>query len=393
MTITVIIDDAVTPAEFSVMAGILAAERQLPLVCVRSEWQIKMFPDARQHVIASGALATSGLLWPERFSGKWLQAEYASDTTLPQPAEGVITSAPGQLQAVTDQLNRCRTPFRLLRTARWRRELWLESADNRNVLGERWRRDKFGRWFRASCVTSATELTRQPKVIGLIGTENDQWQSYPATLAALGDAADYLDLPIQVRYLSPVTITETLKALSEVDAIVLPGGANMSHVPGQIAVAHATLSQAIPTLGLCLGMQTMATAAVQQLPILGNATLEEADPTAAVKTFVPLMHPALTGQHRCGLSEMKTVPGTRMATLVGDSTPMHYNHRYQFNPQLIDALAQTGIAVCARAGSETIVDAIEAANGQFWCGVQGHPELGSRQGAPHPLIIALLRCL
>lgn len=165
----------------------------------------------------------------------------------------------------------------------------------------------------------------------------------------------------------------------------------MPNVAGQIAVARATLRHGIPTLGLCLGMQTMATAAVQQLPALREASLAEANPAAPVKTFVPLRQPALTGVHRSGRLSMHSRPGTLMAALLGEHSPLHYNHRYQFNPDLNGALAQAGIDVSALGGDGTVVDAIEAGNGRFWCGVQGHPELGSRLDAPHPLITALLR--
>ncbi len=228
-------------------------------------------------------------------------------------------------------------------------------------------------------------------VVALIGSRADQWDSYPATLAALGDAADALGLALRVRYVSPQRLEPTLKALDEVDGVLLPGGSAMANVAGQIAVARDTLLRGIPTLELCLGMQTMATAALQQLASLRAASLAEADPAAPVKTFVPLCQPALTGVHRSGRLSLHSQPGTLMAALLGESRPLHYNHSYQFNPLLNEALTQTGIRVSALGGEGTVVDAIEASDGRFWCGVQGHPELGSRQDAPHPLVTALLR--
>jgi CTP synthase (UTP-ammonia lyase) len=63
--------------------------------------------------------------------------------------------------------------------------------------------------------------------------------------------------------------------------MVLPGGSAMKNVPGQIEAAAAGLAAGVPTVGLCLGMQTMATAIAWRRFGRGTANLAEADPGGA----------------------------------------------------------------------------------------------------------------
>jgi CTP synthase len=49
------------------------------------------------------------------------------------------------------------------------------------------------------------------------------------------------------------------------------------------------------------------------------------------------------------------------------------------------------VEIVARDASGRIADAIEARDHPFFIGMQGHPELSSASGAPHPLLSAFLR--
>ena len=152
----------------------------------------------------------------------------------------------------------------------------------------------------------------------------------------------------------------------------------MAAVIGQIAVAKATRQRRIPTLGLCLGMQSMCTAVVQQQAGYEQAILAEVAPDAPLHSFVRFDDL----RHRCGLFAFPALaPYQRM----------HYNHRYYFNPQLLPQLLAGGIEVSVQ--TDDIVEAIRCASHPFWQGVQGHPELMSRPDAPHPLFSRFLRAV
>lgn len=146
---TVMVEDAAQPALFSVMAGTLAAEQQLPLICVRGDWSTRRFPDARQHVLAGGGLATSGLLWPERLSGCWLAPEVVPADALTLPADCVVATPPQQLATVLERLQQQAHRWQLWRIRRQGEERQLVAEDGLRI-GEPWRQDTFGRWWRAT---------------------------------------------------------------------------------------------------------------------------------------------------------------------------------------------------------------------------------------------------
>lgn len=360
MSLTVVIDASTTPAGFGVTASALANQLRLPLWSLTPAFAGDV-PDSHQHVAAAGYCVTSGL-----WRSDTLLHELRDASQLPA-AGAVIVLSPQQLAALPENAI-------VLHDHQQADSRWLSDSQGNRIL-TLWQ-DDFGRWLPEPQPARAGDLA-----LALIGREADQREAYPATLAALGDAADALGIGLKLRFLPPVTLSATLSELDGAEAIVLPGGASMLSVPGQIRVAQASRQRKIPTLGLCLGMQSMATAAVQTQPGCEQATMAEVAGDAALHSFTRFDDL----RHRCGL-----LPFSAAHPLDGGPLPelMHYNHRYRFNPLLRPALLASGVTVTSEADGS--VDAITLPDHPFWFGVQGHPELQSRPGAPHPLFTALL---
>jgi CTP synthase len=230
--------------------------------------------------------------------------------------------------------------------------------------------------------------------VAVVGSETDHRDVNPATLAALGDAADAAGLVLDVVFIPPAEATDDRVAslIADVEGIVLPGGASMANVPGQIRIAEAALRAGTPTVGLCLGMQTMTTAVIRRELRRADANLAEVDPHAAVKTFVPLVGEE-PDRHRVGEQAIVTAAGSRLYALLGPKGTIRSNHRYKLNSELIGTLQSAGLAVTARDTSGAIAEGVELSGHPFFVGMQGHPELKSRSGAPHPLLKAFLEAV
>lgn len=350
MSLIFILDDSPLPARYGVTASQWANQLKLPLWSLRPDFTGDV-PDSHQHVARAGYCVTSGL-----YRSDTLQQEVSAGSALPQ-ADAVIVLPATRAAEIAD------LPGERLFSHDAGQTLTLRDAAHSLLTLHI---DRYGRWSTTPTVEAGTRLH-----IGLIGREADHRQAYPATLAALGDAAAALQLTLDIHFLPPATLSADLHELDDLHGVLLPGGSSMAAVQGQIRVAQATQSRSLPSLGLCLGMQSMSTAAVRQQPGLSAAMLAEVAPDAALHSFIPFAD----RHHRCGV-------------LPFADGEMHYNHRYCFNPALLPQLTASGVQVNARTGD--IVEAITLPNHPFWQGVQGHPELASRPDAPHPLITAFL---
>ncbi|WP_034911522.1 gamma-glutamyl-gamma-aminobutyrate hydrolase family protein [Erwinia sp. 9145] len=356
MSLTFIVDDTQRPARFGASAVCWSSAHHLPLWSLRPAFDGD-YPDSHQHVVSAGYCVTTGLY----------RDSHAQEVThvvqLPESDAVVVLAA-------RDQAHIERLPGVRLFSRDAGDRLVLSDEHGQQLL--QLQPDAFGRW-----TTAPSSLPAPRLCIGLPGRETDLRES--PTLAALGDAAHQLNIGITLRFLPPDGLSDDVDELSGLDALILPGGSSMRVVRGQIRLAAATLHRPLPVLGLCLGMQSMATAALQTQAGYADAMLAEVSPAAALHSFIAFDD----RRHRCGL-----LPFSPCAPLPSGPGVMAYNHRYRFNPALRSPLAASGVTVSAE--TDGIVEAISLPEHPFWHGVQGHPELLSRPDAPHPLFIALL---
>lgn len=226
--------------------------------------------------------------------------------------------------------------------------------------------DAFGRPRRAmpSCVAQD-----RPCRIGLLGNPSYLAHGYPAPLARIGDAAERLGAAVMPVLAPGDRVSE---ALEDLDGIVLPGGSDMAEVDPQIRVAAIALATGLPTLGLCLGMQSMVTAAVRSA-IWPDAALEEIAGPGSHRSFVRMVSESGTPLHRTGEYHFRPAPGTRLDAMIPSGAFIRMNHRYSFNRDIV-----TGhLPDFALHWSGETLDAIESFTHPFFIGLQGHPELGS----------------
>lgn len=378
------------------VAGLLAARLGARLHRLRGRRDLPGL-DARQHVLAKGGLAANGLLWAERASGAPVEAgvEIGGVDGLTAGADRAVVA----LNALT--AGAAGAAFSSDAEGRGWSIRSIHVVEDGTLLaarmeaGEdigRWRRDAFGRPMPAG--DPVPEPGGPAVRIVILGAEAYHRRQYPAALAALGDAADALGLAVAVRFVAPDDLA-AMRLLLEggggrVDGILLPGGSDMGQVEGQITAARLALRRDLPVAGLCLGMQSMATAVVRERLGLERAGLAEADPTAPVHSIVP-RPVAPADRHRLGDDATTLQPSSRLGQLYGrDRTVERYNHRYVLNPALIGPLEGVGLTVPALSAAHGTADAIDVPDHPFFIGMQGHPELNSRPDRPHPLLRGFL---
>lgn len=383
--------DTDSPALYGAVAAAVAVTRNCGFMHIAARFDTSLHADAEQHVVATGGLAASGLCWFERLSGKPVSPSATVEAVIDAArlTDIVVPVHPAFMAEADAATTLAASAVEVIRVVA--RGDHFVDQETQVVLA--WR-DRFGRIVQEQPEIAPAAALR----IALVGANRDHLGVYPAALASLADAADSLFVAVDIDFIDPVVFREADadKLLRPYAGVFLPGGSDMKNVAGQTAVAAFALEHDLPAVGLCLGMQTMATAVAWKTFGRRNANLAEADPDADIKTFR-----AMAGEknadggplpeHRTGDQITRPMPGTRLATLLNADTSIRCNHRFRLNPELVEAMERRGLRVAARGVDDAIVDAIEVIDHPFYMGMQGHPELSSRSGAPHPLIVAFLQ--
>jgi CTP synthase len=183
--------------------------------------------------------------------------------------------------------------------------------------------------------------------------------------------------------------------LSDLDAIVIPGGFGERGVEGKIAAAHYAREHGVPCLGLCLGMQVMTIEAARNLLGLAGANSAEFDGETP-HPVIDLMDSQrsvtdMGGTMRLGLYPARLKPGSLVADLYGE--PIVYErhrHRYEFNNAYRSRLDDVGFVASGVSPDDSLVEFVELRDHPFWVGTQAHPEFTSRPNRASPLFAGLI---
>jgi CTP synthase len=183
---------------------------------------------------------------------------------------------------------------------------------------------------------------------------------------------------------------EGLKSILEkYEGIIIPGGFGKRGIEGKIRALKFARTNNIPTLGICLGMQLMVVEYARNVKGLTEANSTEFDP----KTNYPVIDIMeeqkkilkMGGTMRLGAQKTEVIKGTKLYDIY-KSTEIHerHRHRYEVNHKQFGDIFDEMI-VSART---EFIEAVEVKDNDFYIGIQYHPELKSKVGAPNPIFTA-----
>ena len=191
-----------------------------------------------------------------------------------------------------------------------------------------------------------------------------------------------------------------LEALGDVDGICVPGGFGVRGIEGKLGALRFARENAIPTLGLCLGLQCMVIEYARNVAGLEGASSTEFDPDTTVPVIATMAAQVdiidggdLGGTMRLGLYEAALAEGSLAASLYGASTSSErHRHRYEVNNRYRDAIGEAGLSFSGTSPDGELVEYVELPTSvhPFYIATQAHPELRSRPGHPHPLFAGLV---
>ncbi len=382
-------------------AGIAQAlnvpDQRLTRLIVPVDPAVRFDLHARQHSTADGRLVENFVLWGERSGLAVETAEPWTTDLLGLPGTAVVAVDPALLADAAE----------LRRPALATGHTWVDVAPDGNLSAEgqdadwfaaftRIGTDRYGRPARDR-EEALQDLPETGLTIGVAGEPEYLEAVYPALLAALGDAADAQSVAVNVHFTSADEGLRTPDAcFAAAEGLILPGGADMAQVPAQIGLAEAALRLGVPTLGLCLGMQSMTVAVARSRAGLVEANLEEVEPDAPVRVFQRMTDAQGHPVHQLGDKVVAVDPASRLAEFLDrqgvDRSRLveRTNHRYRLAPQFKPRLLKAGLSVCAADPATDVAYAVETRDGPLFLGFQGHPELRSAPADPHPGFVALI---
>ncbi len=237
--------------------------------------------------------------------------------------------------------------------------------------------------------------------VAIVGKYVHLTESYKSLSEALVHAGIHTHLQVRIHYVdSEVLEREGVDCLAAYDAILVPGGFGGRGTEGKIAAVRYARENAVPYLGICLGMQIAVIEFARTKVGLAGAHSTEFDP----KTPHPVIalitewmgsqgqrevrteNVDLGGSMRLGGQRCELAPGSRAADIYGTTGVVErHRHRYEVNNTYRERLAENGLRVSGTSPDQALVEIVELPDHPWFIGVQFHPEFTSNPRDGHPL--------
>ena len=256
-------------------------------------------------------------------------------------------------------------------------------------------------------VVNAMEFPESELVIGMVGKYVELTESYKSLNEALTHAGIHTQTRVLIRYIDSEKIaTEGTGLLEDLDAVLVPGGFGSRGVEGKIRAVQYARKQAVPFLGICLGMQVAVIEYARNVAGLDGASSTEFDPDTQHPVIALITEwqnhtgriekrdtqSDLGGTMRLGAQECRLRPGTLVQrTYAEDIIAERHRHRYEFNNSYRLLLEEAGLVVSGTSPDNNLIEVIELEDHPWFLGCQFHPEFTSTPRDGHPLFSGFIR--
>ena len=226
--------------------------------------------------------------------------------------------------------------------------------------------------------------------VALVGKYVAMPDAYISVTEALRHAAAHCGADLHLEWVNSEEMGTETERLAEVDGVVVPGGFGHRGIEGKVLASRHARQHRIPYLGLCLGMQCATIDIAREALGTDDANSTEFNAFTAhpVIDLLPEQRDIENkgGTMRLGVYPCKLLPGSRAAAAYDESVVYErHRHRFEFNNQYRDRLADAGVVFSGTSPNGRLVEIIELRDHPFFVASQFHPEFRSRPGRPHPL--------
>ena len=241
--------------------------------------------------------------------------------------------------------------------------------------------------------------------VALVGKYIDLPDAYLSVTEALRAGGFANNAKVEIKWI-PSDDCESAEgakaALSDVDAICVPGGFGVRGIEGKVGALKFARENRIPTLGLCLGLQCMVIEGARNLAGITGANSAEFAPDSTAPVIATMEDQLanvsgggdLGGTMRLGSYNATLQAGSIVAEVYGSTeiTERH-RHRYEVNNKYRDQISAAGMVFSGMNTERDLVEFVELPREvhPYYVGTQAHPEFKSRPTRPHPLFAGLIK--
>lgn len=183
--------------------------------------------------------------------------------------------------------------------------------------------------------------------------------------------------------------------LSEVDAVVVPGGFGARGIEGKLNVIRYARENNLPFLGLCLGMQCAVIEYARNVVGLKGANSKEFDENSTYPVIDIMLEQknvkGYGGTMRLGAYDCHLKKGSVAAKAYGaEIISERHRHRYEVNNEYLDQIEKAGLVFSGMSPDGMLAEIVELPQLDWFVACQFHPEFKSRPDRPHPLFKGLV---
>ncbi|RII42822.1 CTP synthase [Galactobacter valiniphilus] len=259
-------------------------------------------------------------------------------------------------------------------------------------------------WTKWNKLLKAVHQPKHEVEVALVGKYIDLPDAYLSVTEALRAGGFANETRVKIRWVrSDECATEegAKKALAGVSAICVPGGFGIRGLEGKLGALRHARTTGLPTLGLCLGLQSMVIEYARNVAGLEGASSTEFDPESTVPVISTMAEQEnivdgkgdLGGTMRLGLYPAKLKEGSVVAETYGATEASErHRHRYEVNNAYRDTLEEAGLVISGTSPDGKLVEYVELPREvhPYYVSTQAHPELGSRPTRPNALFAGLV---
>ncbi len=259
--------------------------------------------------------------------------------------------------------------------------------------------------------------------VALVGKYIDLPDAYLSITEALRAGGFDNFARVKIRWVvsdSCQTLADAQTALEGVHAVLVPGGFGVRGIEGKIGALQWSRENKVPTLGICLGLQSMVIEFARNVLKLEDASSTEFDQTSKHPIITTMQQQVdiveggdyMGGTMRLGSYDAKLKANSIVRRLYGlDWISERHRHRYEVNNKYVKMLEEDGMIISGTSlgRSKSVEDAgrssqkdnqnavglvefveLEEKLHPYYVATQAHPEFKSRPTNAHPLFSGLI---